>query len=144
MDKREIRAGLEAILRSYARNLCTLAETKIYRDVRATTELSESTFYDYLEALEKLYIVEDVLTWCPAIRSKTAIRASRKRNMVDPSVAVAAPGLSPAYFNEDFKTLGFLFESLCMRDLKAYSSALGGELSYYRDRYGLADAVLHP
>lgn len=135
----------EAILRSYARNLCTLAETKtIYRDVRATTELSESTFYDYLEALEKLYIVEDVLAWCPAIRSKTAIRASRKRNMVDPSVAVAALGLSPAYFNEDFKTLGFLFESLCMRDLKAYSSALGGELSYYRDRYGLeADAVLH-
>ena len=64
--------------------------------------------------------------------------------MVDPSVAVAALGLSPAYFNEDFKTLGFLFESLCMRDLKAYSSALGGELSYYRDRYGLeADAVLH-
>ena len=77
-------------------------------------------------------------------RSRDAIRAGNKRNLVDPSIAVAALGLSPDYFNSDFKTLGFLFESLCIRDLKIYSSGLNGEVSYYHDRYGLeADAVLH-
>ena len=82
--------------------------------------------------------------WCPAIRSKTAIRSSVKRNLIDPSLAVAALGITPEYFNTDFKTLGFLFESLVIRDLKIYSSASNGQISYYRDRYGLeADCVLH-
>lgn len=86
----------------------------------------------------------DVPAWSPSIRSKTSLRSSVKRNLVDPSIAVAALGLSPSYFDTDFKTLGFLFESLCIRDLKVYSSALGGQMSYYRDRYGLeADGVLH-
>ena len=80
--------------------------------------------------------------WCPAIRSNGAIRSGNKRNLVDPSIAVL--GLSPDYFNTDFKTLGFLFESLCIRDLKIYSSRMNGAVSYYHDRYGLeADAVLH-
>ena len=106
--------------------------------------MSQPTFNEYIQALEKLYIIEDIDAWCPAIRSKTAIRASKKRNLIDPSVAVAAMGLSPDYFNTDFKTLGFLFESLCLRDLKIYSAALDGSVSYYHDRYGLeADAVLH-
>lgn len=135
----------EAILRSYARNICTLAETKTLKaDAQAANPMADSTFYDYVSALEKLFIVSDVEAWSPAIRSKAAIRAGRKRNLVDPSIAVAALGLSPAYFNSDFKTLGFLFESLCFRDLKAYSAPNGGRVSYYRDRYGLeADCVLH-
>ena len=135
----------EVILRSYARNICTLADTKTLKaDAQAAHPMSDSTFYDYLSALERLFIVNDVDAWCPAIRSKAAIRASRKRNLVDPSIAVAAMGLSPAYFNSDFKTLGFLFESLCFRDLKVYSALNGGKASYYRDRYGLeADCVLH-
>lgn len=135
----------EAILRSSARNTCTIAKTKtIYDDARSGSDMSEASFYDYVNALESLFIIDDIRAWSPAIRSKTSIRATKKRNLVDPSIAVAALGLAPAYFEEDFKTLGFLFESLCMRDLKVYSSALGGELSYYRDRYGLeADAVLH-
>lgn len=135
----------EALLRSYARNVCTLAETKTIRgDVSASTDMSDASFYDYLAALEKLFLVADLDAWCPAIRSKAAIRASRKRNLVDPSIAVAALGLSPGYFNTDFKTLGFLFECLCIRDLRAYSSLHGGKVSYYRDRYGLeADCVLH-
>lgn len=135
----------ETILRSYARNICTLSDMKtIYRDVMSTCDVSEKTIADYIRALEKLYIIDDVSAWCPAIRSKSAIRASVKRNLIDPSIAVAALGLSPSYFNTDFKTLGFLFESLCIRDLKIYSSALGGEISYYHDRYGLeADCVLH-
>ena len=135
----------ERLLRSYSRNICTLAETKtIFSDTSQTTEISKPTFYDYFHDLEDLYIIDELPAWCPAIRSKEAIRSSNKRNLVDPSIAVAALGLSPDYFNTDFKTLGFLFESLCIRDLKIYSSGMNGEVSYYHDRYGLeADAVLH-
>ncbi len=135
----------ETILKSYARNICTMADTKtVFTDTHATTDMSENTFYDYVSALEKLYIVEDIDAWCPAIRSRTAIRSSKKKNMVDPSIAVAAMQLTPEYFNTDFRTLGFLFESLVFRDLKVYSSLMGGKMSYYHDRYGLeADAVLH-
>ncbi|MBO4485467.1 MAG: ATP-binding protein [Lachnospiraceae bacterium] len=133
------------ILRSYGRNICTLAETKtILADVTATCDIAKQTYYDYMSGFEKLMIVEDVEAWCPAIRSRTSIRASKKRNFIDPSIGVAAMGLSPEYFSKDYKTLGFLFESLCIRDLKAYSSARGGVVSYYHDRLNLeADAVLH-
>lgn len=133
------------ILQSYSRNLCTLASEKtLVGDVKANFNVTQPTFDDYIQALENLYIIEDIDAWCPAIRSKSAIRASKKRNFIDPSIAVAALGLSPEYFNTDFKTLGFLFESLCLRDLKIYSSALDGYVSYYHDRYGLeADCVLH-
>ncbi len=135
----------EAILQSYSRNICTTAKTKtIYDDVNANFDVSRTTLDDYIEALEKLYIIDDIDAWCPAIRSKSSIRSSKKRNFVDPSIAVAALGLSPTYFDTDFKTLGFLFESLCIRDLKIYSSKFDGKISYYHDRYGLeADCVLH-
>ncbi|MCR5461170.1 MAG: DUF4143 domain-containing protein [Acetatifactor sp.] len=135
----------ERILKSYSRNICTLAETKtIFGDLASTTEITKPTFYEYFHDLEDLFIIDELPAWCPAIRSKDSIRASNKRNLIDPSIAVAALGLSPEYFNTDFKTLGFLFESLCIRDLKIYSSEMNGEISYYHDRYGLeADAVLH-
>ena len=135
----------QAILRSYARNICTLVDIKkIYADVSAIYPLSESTFYDYLNALNELFIIDDIEAWSPAIRSRSNIRSGKKRNLVDPSIAIAALGLSPEYFLKDFRTLGFLFESLCIRDLKAYSSEQNGTMSYYRDRYGLeADGVLH-
>ena len=135
----------QALLRSYSRNICTLAESKtIQGDVSANHDIGKTALYEYVHALEKLFIIEDIDAWCPAIRSKSSMRASKKRNLVDPSIAVAALGLSPNYFNTDFKTLGFLFESLCVRDLKAYSSAYDGKVSYYYDRYGLeADCVLH-
>ncbi|HBN12515.1 MAG TPA: AAA family ATPase [Clostridiales bacterium] len=135
----------QAILQSYSRNICTLAETKtLLGDVKANYDIGQTTFFEYINALEKLYIIDDIDAWCPAIRSRTAIRSSKKRNFIDPSIAVAAMGLSPEYFNLDFKTLGFLFECLCIRDLKIYSSAFDGSISYYHDRYGLeADCVLH-
>lgn len=135
----------QAILQSYCRNICTTASTKtIFDDVNANFDISHVTLNDYLEALQRLYIIDDIEAWCPAIRSRSAIRSSKKRNLIDPSIAVAALGLSPAYFDTDFKTLGFLFESLCLRDLKIYSSKYDGRISYYRDRYGLeADCVLH-
>ena len=135
----------QTILQSYSRNICTLASTKtVFRDISSNFNLTQPTFDDYIQALENLFIIEDIDAWCPAIRSKSAIRASKKRNLIDPSIAAAALGLSPEYFNTDFKTLGFLFESLCLRDLKIYSSAFDGYVSYYHDRYGLeADCVLH-
>lgn len=135
----------QAILQSYSRNICTLADTKtILEDVKANFDISQPSFDAYVQALEKLYIIEDIDAWSPAIRSKSVIRASKKRNFIDPSIAVSAMGLSPEYFNTDFKTLGFLFESLCLRDLKIYSSHNNGFISYYHDRYGLeADGVLH-
>ncbi len=134
----------QAILQSYSRNICTLAEGKtILGDANANFEIGRTAFFEYMEALEKLFIIEDIDAWCPAIRSKTAIRSSKKRNLTDPSIAVAAMGLSPEYFRTDCKTLGFLFESLCIRDLKIYSSILDGDMCYYHDRYGLeADGVL--
>lgn len=134
------------ILRSYARNLCTLAKkTNMLSDVTAEMESTAmSTFEDYVQALEKLYVIEDIEAWSPAIRSASAIRNGKKRCFVDPSIAVAAMGASPSTLEMDMKTFGFVFECMCIRDLKVYSQALGGKVSYYHDRYGLeADIVLH-
>ena len=133
------------LLRSYARNISTLAtKASIRKDVLSVREVSLPTVDSYLSALRRLFVIHDVEAWCPTIRSATDIRASHKRGFSDPSIAVAAMGVGPEYFRTDFKTFGFLFESLVMRDLRVYSRALGGRISYYRDRYGLeADAVLH-
>jgi predicted AAA+ superfamily ATPase len=135
-----------AILRSYARNISTLAKkTLMIDDVNATAEtLTQPTFDDYQDALQRLFVIQDINAWNPAIRSKTAIRSGLKRELVDPSIAVAALGLSPDNLVRDMKTFGFIYECLCARDLKAYSYPLSGELSYYHDRYDLeADFVLH-
>jgi len=134
-----------ALLKSYARNISTLAtQVSIRKDVLTTREVTMPTIDSYLEALRKLFVVSDIPAWNPAIRSASDMRAQLKRGMCDPSVAVAALGASPESFLKDFNTFGFIFESLVLRDLKAYSMSLGGQLSYYRDRYGLeADAVLH-
>lgn len=134
------------ILRSYARNICTLAKkTSMLDDVSQEMEgTSMPTFDDYVSALERLFVIEDIEAWSPAIRSKTVIRSSKKRCFVDPSIAVAALGASPESLELDLNTFGFIFECLCIRDLRVYSQALGGRLSYYHDRNELeADAVLH-
>ena len=134
-----------AILKSYSRNICNLTDTKtIFTDANLNCGISESSFYEYVSALERLCIIQDIESWSLALRSSTNVRSGSKRNLVDPSIAVAALGASPETLKSDFNTLGFLFESLCIRDLKAYSANVGGELSYYHDRYDLeADAVLH-
>ena len=134
------------ILRSYARNICTLVQkTKMLADVSGEMEsTSIKTFEDYVGALERLFVIEDIPAWSPAIRSATSIRSSKKRCFVDPSIAVAVLGASPQSLELDLRTFGFIFECLCIRDLRAYSQSLGGQVSYYRDRYGLeADVVLH-
>ena len=134
------------ILRSYARNISTLAKkTSIFQDVVSNADsMSLTTMEQYINALERLFVIEDIEAWCPSIRSATVIRAGKKRGFVDPSIAIAALGLTPEELQLDLNTFGFVFECLCIRDLKIYSQALGGRLSYYHDRYGLeADAVLH-
>jgi predicted AAA+ superfamily ATPase len=134
------------ILRSYARNLCTLAKkTAMLADVKVEMETTvQATFDEYVDALKRLFVIEDIDAWCPAIRSATAIRSGKKRCFIDPSIAVAAMGASPKSLELDLKTFGFIFECMCIRDLRVYSQAMGGRVSYYHDRYGLeADIVLH-
>lgn len=136
----------ELIMKSYARNISTLAKkNSIYKDVEANSEgISMPTLDSYLNALEQLFVIEDIEAWCPAIRSATVIRSGKKREFTDPSIAVASLGLTPEYLELDLKTFGFIFECMCIRDLKVYSQALNGKVSYYHDRYDLeADAVLH-
>lgn len=135
------------ILRSYARNISTIAKkSTLIADVASSGEVScsEPTFDDYVGALRKLFVICDIDAWCPAIRSKTAIRSTLKRAVIDPSIAVAALGLTPEALLTQLRTFGFIFEQMCVRDLKAYTLDVESHVSYYRDRYGLeADLVLH-
>ncbi len=135
------------IMRSYARNISTLAKkTNILGDITASGDITISmdTYDDYVEALEKLYVIQDIDAWCPAIRSKTAIRSAPKRCFTDPSIAVAAMNISAEALEVQLKTFGFIFEQMCVRDLKAYTAGFNSRISYYRDRYGLeSDLVLH-
>ena len=137
----------KTILRSYARNISTLAKnTSLLADITASGEISVSmaTFEDYVTTLKRLFVIDNVDAWCPAIRSKTAIRSGLKRTFIDPSIAVAALGLTPQALMTQLKTFGFIFEQMCIRDLKAYTLGFDNHISYYRDRYGLeADLVLH-
>ncbi|MDR3186168.1 MAG: DUF4143 domain-containing protein [Christensenellaceae bacterium] len=140
-DPRRVRE----VLRSYARNISTLANNQtMMKDISANFgSISENTFLSYIASLNKLYVIDDVSAWAPAIRAKTVIRSSNKREFSDPSIAVAALKVTPEILMQDFKTFGFIFETLCYRDLKVYSETLGGEVSYYHDRKELeADCVL--
>ena len=135
------------IMRSYARNISTIAKrTNILADITSSGDitLSLDTMDDYINTLEKLYVIQDIDAWCPAIRSKTAIRSMPKRGLSDPSIAIAAMGINAEGLEMQLKTFGFIFEQMCARDLRAYTPGFGNHLSYYRDRYGLeADLVLH-
>ncbi len=135
------------ILKSYSRNISTLAKnSSILEDVTASGEVgcTKPTFEDYVDALTHLFVIDNIPAWSPAIRSKTAIRSGLKRSFVDPSIAVATLGLSPNALMTQLKTFGFIFEQMCIRDLRAYNPDFNSHISYYRDRYGLeADLVLH-
>lgn len=139
-------ARVRMLLRSLSRNISTLATIKTIRDDIATGDeetLSEKTISQYLNALDRIFVTENLPAWNPALRSKTAIRTSPKRQFVDPSIAAAVLRLTPDRLLEDFNYFGFLFESLCDRDLRIYAEAIDGELFHYRDKSGLeADAVI--
>jgi hypothetical protein len=135
-----------AIIRAYARNLSTLAKlSSLRKDIEAYNEsCTERTLSDYVDALKRLYIIQDIDAWSPAVRSASSIRRGTKRELVDPSIAVAALGLSPESLSVDLKTFGFIFECMAIRDLRAYTQWAHGEISFYHDRYDLeADIVLH-
>lgn len=135
-----------AILKSYAREVSTInTNQSLYEDIKTNySDISEKTINDYLNALKKLYIITEIDAWNPNIRSKTSIRTSPKKSMIDPSLAVASLGCSPKELMMDIKTYGLLFENLVNRDLSVYVSSIGGILQHYRDRYGLeCDNVIH-
>ena len=133
-----------ALLRSYARLSSSQGSLESIRSDMGTARLGESAFTGYVEALRRLFVVEDLEAWSPNLRSKTAIRTSPTRHFVDPSIATAALGASPADLVADLNTFGLLFESMCIRDLRVYASAMDGSVAHYRDKSGLeADAVVH-
>jgi predicted AAA+ superfamily ATPase len=104
----------------------------------------ENTIRSYLNALEKIFVVEDMPAWTPCLRSKSAIRTSDTHYFCDPSIAAAAMGVGPGELMNDIRSLGFFYEALAVRDLRAYADALGGAVSHFLDRNGLeCDAVVH-
>ena len=134
------------ILRSYARNISSLASNKTIKlDIaRNDSVMDEKTLASYMNALRKLFVIEDVLPWTPFLRSKTTIRAANKRQFVDPSLAAVALGATPNDLLNDMNTFGLLFESLCVRDLRIYADKLNGTVYHYHDTNGLeADAIVH-
>lgn len=135
-----------SILKAYARQISTIDSNKsLYEDIKANySDISEKTINDYIEVLKKLYIIEEIEAWNPNIRSKTSIRTSPKKSMIDPSLATAVLECSPKELMMDIKTFGLLFENLVNRDLSVYVSSIGGNLKHYRDRFGLeCDNVIH-
>lgn len=135
------------LMRSYARNQGgQTPNTVLARDISANDEtpISEETVASYVNALRKIFVIEDMPAWNPNLRSKTAIRSSDTRYYIDPSIAAAALGIGPNDLINDLKTFGFLFETLCIRDLRVYADALGGGVYHYRDKDGLeCDAVVY-
>ncbi len=138
---------VKRLMRSYARHQGTpVPLSTIVEDMRVNDkETSDvSTVSSYIEALKKIFVIEDSLAWNPNLRSKTAIRTSDTRYFVDPSIAAAALGLGPNDLIGDLNTMGLLFETLCVRDLRVFASALDGQVYHFRDKHGLeCDAVVH-
>lgn len=138
---------VKRLMRSYARNQGSqVPNTILVQDVANNdeTSINEETVATYLKALRRIFVIEDMPAWNPNLRSKTAIRSSDTRYYIDPSIAVAALGLGPDDLVNDLHTFGFLFETLCIRDLRIYADSLGGEVYHYRDKDGLeCDAVMH-
>lgn len=137
----------QRLMRAYARHQGTQASiATLKEDLKANDNatLDEDTISSYLDALRKIFVIEDMPAWNPNIRSKTAIRTTDTRYFVDPSIATAALGLGPADLMSDLKTMGFFFEAMCVRDLRVFAEALNGKVYHYRDKSGLeCDAVVH-
>lgn len=135
------------LMRSYARNQGSqIPNTVLAQDVSANDEvsMSDETVAAYVSALRKIFVVEDMPAWNPNLRFRTAIRSSDTRYYIDPSIAAAALGIGPNDLVNDLKTFGFLFETLCIRDLRVFADSLNGEVYHYRDRDGQeCDAVAH-
>lgn len=135
------------LLKSYARHVGTQASLETIRqDILANNidSLDEKTMYSYLDSLQKIFVIEDSKAWNPNLRSKTSIRTTDTRYFLDQSIAAAALGVGPKDLINDLNTMGFLFENMCIRDLRVYADYLDGTIYHYRDKNGLeCDAVIH-
>ena len=135
------------LLKSYARHVGTQSSLETIRQdmlVNQSDTFDQVTLYSYLDALRKIFVIEDSPAWNPNLRSKTSIRTTDTRYFSDPSIATASLGIGPKDLLDDLKTMGFLFENLCVRDLRIYTDYLDGTVYHYRDKHGLeCDAVIH-
>lgn len=135
------------LMRSYARHQGSQATIGTIREdmtAGGAFEISERTITSYINALKRLFVIEDMLAWNPNLRSKTAIRTSDTRYFVDSSIATAALGIGPEDLINDLNTMGLLFETMCVRDLRVFADALDGDVYHYRDKNELeCDAVIH-
>jgi predicted AAA+ superfamily ATPase len=138
---------VKRLMRSLARNQGQqIANTAIAADIAVNDEstINQETVAGYISALKKIFVVEDMPAWNPNLRSKSAIRTSDTRYFVDASIATAALGIGPNDLINDLNTMGFLFETMCVRDLRVYAEALGGSVYHFRNKAGLeCDAVVH-
>ena len=138
---------VKLLMRAYARNVGTSASNETIKSDMIgndSSSLDTDTIHSYIEALKKIFVVEESSSWNPNLRSQTAIRTSNTRYFVDPSIATASLGIGPKDLINDLKTFGFIFESMCIRDLRVYAESLGGTVYHYRDSSNLeCDAVIH-
>ena len=138
---------VKRLMRSFARNQGTQISNTMLRDdivSNDTESLNEDTIASYVNALKNIFVVEDMPAWNPNLRSKTSIRTSDTRYYVDPSIASASLGIGPKDLTNDLNTMGLLFETLCVRDLRVYAESIGGNVLHYRDKSGLeCDTVIH-
>jgi predicted AAA+ superfamily ATPase len=137
---------VEAVVKSYSRHTASPAAiSTIVNDVSEYFKpLSRNTVSDYITALEKIYVIEDLKAWSPRLRSKTAVAVSSTRHFVDPAIAAFFMNAGTDDLLNDLETYGFLFESLAVRDLRIYAESIGGKVFHYRDHSGLeADAIVH-
>lgn len=132
------------LLRSLARNISIMVSGQtIMADMESNDiGISEKTLSSYLNALRRIFVIEDTPAWMPSLRSKTAIRTSPKRNFVDPSIATAVMRTNPSGLLNDFETFGFMFESLCTRDMRIYAQANDGAVFHYRDKNDLESDMI--
>jgi predicted AAA+ superfamily ATPase len=139
-----------ALQRALARNTATeasasrlSAEAEIPVPGTATAEVSAQTVRKYIDALTRIFVVEEQPAWAPHLRSKVRLRVQPKWHFVDPSLATAALRAQPDALLDDLDAFGLLFESLAIRDLRIYAQPLGGTVYHYRDDSGLeVDAIV--
>lgn len=138
---------VKRLMRSYARNQgAQISNEALKADMEQNdvSSLDANTVMSYINALKKIFVIEEMPAWNPNLRSKTSIRSADTRYFIDPSIAVAALGVGPNDLLDDLNTFGLLFETMCVRDLRVFADALHGCVYHYRDKTGLeCDAVIH-
>ena len=138
---------IKRLLRSYARfQGCQTSVNAITEDMKSgeTDTLDSRTVQGYIDTLKQIYVIEDMPAWNPNLRSKSAVRTTETRYFADPSIATSSLGIGPEDLLNDLNTFGFIFETLCVRDLRIYAESIGGDTYHFRDSNGLeCDVVIH-